>query len=116
MPDGSFDLLGDTWFWTGTSWERLVSPFPDRMTPAQLAWNLGGIQTPWFGVTATIQSGCEVALTLGVADPNTDPPSFKSQTYLMGFDNSSDSGGKPTCVGPTAVVARRATRCRASCR
>lgn len=102
VPDASFDLLGDTWFWTGTSWERLVSPFPDRMTPAQLAWNLGGTQTPWFGVTATIQSRCEVALALGVADPNTDPPSFKSQTYLMGFDNSSDSGGKPTCVGATS--------------
>lgn len=108
FPNGtnaSPDILGDIWFWNGSTWAKQASPWPDATSldhgfPAGL---------PFVGVLAALPATCRTALAADILVDNGGTPTPTPGTWNIGFDTNGDGTPGPCPTTPPPPVTPVAT-------
>ncbi len=97
--NGNPDILGDIWFWNGSTWIQQASPWPASSPIGNDPPPLG---LPVVGALASLPGSCAVTLTGDFAEDTASGPVPAPGTWNIGFDANGD--GKPDPCPSTAAA------------
>ncbi len=109
VNNGNPDVLGDIWFWNGSTWIQQSSPWPDATALGSGPPPFG---LPIVGALASLPASCQATLAGDFAANTGSGPVPMAGTWNIGFDANGD--GHPDPCPSLAVSSTAGTVARAS--